>query len=1189
MNTARNSGTMRSSHPPLNSLATRWAACKGQVPPPLVGASIALVDGGSSSRPLSANVSAASGSAGRVFLFGGRLVSSRKMINDLYILDLDTREWRKVPLDNEFDENGNRLKPFPRYFHSCEVWNGKLLFFGGMGVVSNTGPTTTEAASSSRTDQSDGLSVLDEVVALDLNSLQWQLDFVRLDRSDQETDDAEDADPTSLDTARPQPRYAHLSSIIGDHMVIIGGQNMANKYVEEINVLDLRLRRWVLKQKHERQWGIYRSLAISSPFVIEGKSSAPDLADVISGRARAFSKSSVNTASSSLHPQNSFANGALSSPSISTHNEKASLIDRQQSSLGSKESLTASSPLPMSRLPRSDEVAQPMYIYSNYNFTDVKRELEVAKLSDPISNTDNDEAELSPQRDVNLEDRSKDMVGTTMPPGLRFPTGMIAGDHLLVAGTYLANTSQTFSVWSLSLDQMTWTRLDVGPLLSKGSWNKALMWPSHNRMVILGNRERDLVTDYNQRQNNWDHLLLLDLEAWGIGQPPRRPMTDDGIDMGLRKLAAAVAPAMEKSPSLHLSRSRNAIQSRAQFESHSGIRHPQQHAAGIAKHSASSDSLAATSAPFGSSGDFECVCSDGVRIGCHRAILEARWPWFKDRMVSFKRQARSASDVIRAKNPQGAGDFNPPTFSPTSINGGPLSGGSVPGSGPRTPITPGFTQDGMPVEDADPSIGQGLRFQVHNDCRFLPRELHIPEPSPVVLALLQFFYTRCICTPIQRHPAIVASLLILSRVYKMEETLGVWARHAASVLLGDELFPAHLRGIAQPPFASFSSTALTSSAQTDSAATSSRRADVPSSPPSSAANAIPLEECHRLAVVIYEAAGLAEYEPLQLRALRTVVFLSKALQQKGPSVLNSNTASSLPGAESSWGATGDVMSPSHSLSSVVSATGQQARRPSEPIRVATSSAVPLSTQIAGSNNHLPSPSRSARPISTLGPAVAADTRESRLAGFSTNRTAPQVSIGRTASPALPSEESKSGAESTHSERRAGSGLSGPSPLSSSLSSSYSSPNSRSIPAIASAPPLNNSAARSTTNISSPPGGNTGGSSRKRFSLFGRSNTESNAASSTVASSDPPGFEPQFQQQPQENRNLMNHNRNNFGSQGSGGMSYTGSGSFLSADSAGTPYETIEEETSRLSLGTASSGSTVAGTPVSGSAKGLSLP
>ena len=93
------------------------------------------------------------------------------------------------------------------------------------------------------------------------------------------------------------------------------------------------------------------------------------------------------------------------------------------------------------------------------------------------------------------------MTGAFFPPGLRFPSGAILGTHFIVAGTYLSQSLQSFSIWALDLGSMTWSRIDPGSTLSgtTGSWFRGCLWPDANKYLVFGNRHGNLVEDYNRR------------------------------------------------------------------------------------------------------------------------------------------------------------------------------------------------------------------------------------------------------------------------------------------------------------------------------------------------------------------------------------------------------------------------------------------------------------------------------------------------------------------------------------------------------------------------------------------------------------------------------------------------------------------------------------------------------------------
>lgn len=293
-----------------------------------------------------------------------------------------------------------------------------------------------------------------------------------------------------------------------------------------------------------------------------------------------------------------------------------------------------------------------------FKFTDVKRELEVFS---PL-----------PDTDFTITDGSAAMNGTSFPPGLRFPSGAILGTHFLIAGTYLAHTYQSYSIWALDLLTMTWSRIDPGNSVASGSWFRACLWAEANKFVIFGNRNGNLVEDYNRRLLSWDHVAVIDLESFGIYQPPSLRLDVPMQEFGLSALEEGVLT------------------------------------------------------------DFEVVCDDGRRIKCSRKILEDRWPWFKDQRVKFLERAHQAIEIL----PSSSMDVGLPDL-------------------------PGAPDSSEPRPDP----------------RLTPRAFHLSEPYPITLALLQYFYSLALITPLQHAPAVLSQLLILSNTYQIAHLEGL-VKHA---------------------------------------------------------------------------------------------------------------------------------------------------------------------------------------------------------------------------------------------------------------------------------------------------------------------------------------------------------------------------------------------------------------------------
>ncbi|ORX58172.1 galactose oxidase [Hesseltinella vesiculosa] len=407
----------------ISGIITQVRSSKGEVPPPLVGPSITVA-------------------GDQIFVFGGRLVSNRKMTNQLYVMDVHTQTWTRYIPSPDSDK-----PPSPRYFHSANVYKkNALIIFGGMGYA---------RPNDNNKDDADGLSVLDDLVILDLETMTWRRPTIH---------------PSLF---APRARYAHLAEVTEDKLIVIGGQDGNNSYLQELNILDLKSCEWVQVKDIEKQVGGYRSIAVSTPPGTRLPSAIKDsLGD---------------------------------DPSWSHHDDKrpSSATVPSQSS--------------------SHDEPNPIYLYTNYNFTNVSRELQLVFLPAAGNNP-------------TVEDCSQYMTGSSMPPGLRFPTGHTLGHHLILAGTYLSQPSQSYSIWSLNLGTLTWGKIETGTVLASGSWNRGVLHEPTNRFLVFGNQQRSLLGDYNHRQTNFDHIAMVDLEAFGVYQLPRITCSTLAQEMGLSLL-----------------------------------------------------------------------------------------------------------------------------------------------------------------------------------------------------------------------------------------------------------------------------------------------------------------------------------------------------------------------------------------------------------------------------------------------------------------------------------------------------------------------------------------------------------------------------------------------------------------------------------------------------------------------------
>ncbi|GAA6033989.1 hypothetical protein JCM8097_000636 [Rhodosporidiobolus ruineniae] len=577
----------------------------GEQPPPLVGCSVTLV-------------------ADSIYVFGGRLVPTRTMVSTLYKLDLRSLAWSQVwpPSSSsagEADEDG----PQARYFHSACAWGDKLVIFGGEGYEdaplsppSSAGRNSLTAStaingSTGTSETAPQLRTLADVCIWDTTEGRWL---------EAETKVAETVE-------RPAPRYAHLgvatSAVVEEEvegrrekrersvMLVMGGQDVRNTYLHSTNVLDLSTLTWIHSGTWDRHIGTYRAVCTAPAYRVV----PPAPVAVENPRKYGLEEG-----------------------------EGVMQLGRSERPMEGKE--------------------EPLLLFSNFNFTQVRRDLDL--LSSPLASSP---APLTP---LSL---SSSMSGPSLPPGLRFPTGTIIGHHLLVFGTFLSHAVNNFSIWALDLgpagasgvreriergERLEWARIDPGSVLARGSWNRAVGWG--NSVVVLGDRERDIAADYDHRQTNFTHLAFIDLESFGIYHPPPSPLPLPSALLGLRNLAQ----------------------------------------------------------PFLS--DFEILCSDGKRLGCSRRLLSERWGWFKAKVGEFERRAEGVRRGRAAQDADGE-------------------------------------EGAEEGEEGEGDGGEGKKPAL------TPRALTLPEPSPVVLAFLQYLSTLSLLTPLQLHPPVLAALLTFSRAY----------------------------------------------------------------------------------------------------------------------------------------------------------------------------------------------------------------------------------------------------------------------------------------------------------------------------------------------------------------------------------------------------------------------------------------
>ncbi|CAK7273186.1 hypothetical protein SEPCBS119000_005521 [Sporothrix epigloea] len=566
----------------------------------------------------------------------------------------------------------------------CALGDSKMVCYGGMSTNQNV-------------DQQDDVTVMSDIHIYDVPTKKWT--FIQT----QET---------------PQGRYAHCACILpssaafsshraplsalqhnpstgvnegrigisidgagGAEMVVVGGQDGANQYIEQVSVFNLRSLKWTSTEPLGKSCGAYRSVV------------APLSPSVTSRIGRA----SLANAGSNLRPDM----GGISQ--------------------------------------EAREPGSSMLVYSNYNFLDVKLELQIRSPDGTLS--------------------EKPMAGTYTPPGLRFPNGGIIDTHFVVSGTYLTSSKQEYALWALDLRSLTWSRIDAGgSVFSQGSWNRGVLWNRRNSFVILGNRKRSLVDDYNHRRINFTNVCVVELEAFGFYDNPRKTAPMSGF-------------VSASSPYTHLGLS---------------IARKAGSTAGGRFHSRASEDLGERALALIELADMEILCIGGERIPVNSRIVARRWgPYFVQLLregtavqkngstfsvQSFPHTSMRSSVTTIAASSRSKLESSAPISSASTVSGSPADkAGSTPGT-----ALPGSQPAGdslsPPVDPATINTAPTPRTLPPNN---RPRCLYLPHTYLTVQALLHFLYTGSLAPPVSPlcTPQILCSLLQIARPYRVDGLL----------------------------------------------------------------------------------------------------------------------------------------------------------------------------------------------------------------------------------------------------------------------------------------------------------------------------------------------------------------------------------------------------------------------------------
>ncbi|KAK7204421.1 hypothetical protein BZA70DRAFT_280717, partial [Myxozyma melibiosi] len=112
------------------------------------------------------------------------------------------------------------------------------------------------------------------------------------------------------------------------------------------------------------------------------------------------------------------------------------------------------------------------------------------------------------------------LADTAAPPFLRFPTGGVLGDYIIMGGVYLSTAAQNYAVHAYNTRTKRWTQVQYQQHVrsARSSWNTSFFSEAQSKYVLLGADESAtmMLDDYHERIINFSHMLEIDLASFGI-------------------------------------------------------------------------------------------------------------------------------------------------------------------------------------------------------------------------------------------------------------------------------------------------------------------------------------------------------------------------------------------------------------------------------------------------------------------------------------------------------------------------------------------------------------------------------------------------------------------------------------------------------------------------------------------------
>ena len=419
------------------------------------------------------------------------------------MLDLKTLIWSLIfnseSPTNDTSTAENIIIPEPRYFHTASNYkNESIIIFGGLGAPND--PKFEES--------------LDDLAIFDLNTRQWRIPS------------------TAIGIGVPTARYAHVAAISKDRLVIVGGELRGREKSEnlsDMHVFDIPTEKWVHKRNFgggDDHIGYYRSVMVTAPF---SPSSYPinnrEEEDRLLDNAEALYQ---QIPASKLASEPSSPTVGFRSRSGSFENQKEG--EDRRPSRGN-----------LNIIPETETTDSEPYIYVYSTRQKTTRQLSrlLKKIHSPRSDN------------FAIDDYSISLPARGLYVPLRFPVGGIVGDWLLYSGI-IPNEKPpedreapppgtlkpaSFHVRAINLQTKQSKIIDVGSTFLTGSWNRGIVWTQRNSVIVFGNAAGDITDDYTIRQTRFNHVVIVDLEVFGIYNAPKVTTGSFARDFALNMLA----------------------------------------------------------------------------------------------------------------------------------------------------------------------------------------------------------------------------------------------------------------------------------------------------------------------------------------------------------------------------------------------------------------------------------------------------------------------------------------------------------------------------------------------------------------------------------------------------------------------------------------------------------------------------